>query len=91
VAAKEGDREGVARAFAELDSLARAPRTYVAPLLNALIYAALGDKDRAFALLNQSVEQRVHWLFWLNRDPRWGPLRSDPRFQALARRVGLPK
>jgi TolB-like protein/Tfp pilus assembly protein PilF len=91
VAAKEGDREGVARAFAELDSLARAPRTYVAPLLYALIYAALGDKDRAFAFLNQSVEQRVHWLFWLNRDPRWGPLRSDPRFQALARRVGLPK
>jgi serine/threonine-protein kinase len=91
VAAKEGDREGVARAFAELDSLATAPRTYVAPLLNALIYAALGDKDRAFALLNQSVEQRVHWLFWLNRDPRWGPLRSDPRFQALARRVGLPR
>jgi serine/threonine-protein kinase len=90
VAAKEGDHEGVVKAFAELDSLAKTPRTYVAPLLKALIYAALGDKDRAFALLNQSVEQRVHWLFWLNRDPRWAPLRSDPRFQILLRRIGLP-
>jgi TolB-like protein/lipoprotein NlpI len=91
VAAKEGDRQGVARALAELDSLSRSSGIYVAPLLYALIYTALGDKDRAFALLNQSFEERVHWLLWLNRDPRWSPLRSDPRFQALGRRVGLPR
>ncbi len=90
VAAAEGDRQGAMRALATLDSVSNSKTVYVAPLLPALIYTALGDKDRAFTLLNQSVDQRVHWLFWLNRDPRWGPLRSDPRFQALVRRVGLP-
>jgi len=90
VAASQGDRAGAMKALATLDSVSNSKTVYVAPLLYALIYTALGDKDRAFALLNRSVDERVHWLFWLNRDPRWKPLRSDPRFEALGRRIGLP-
>jgi hypothetical protein len=55
------------------------------------VYAGLGDKNRAFVWLNKAVAGRSHWLVWLNRDPRWDRLRSDPRFADLAKRVGLPQ
>ena len=63
---------------------------YVTPYGVALVYAGLGDKDQAFAWLNNAVAGRSHWLVWLNRDPRWDRLRSDPRFGDLKKRVGLP-
>ena len=53
-------------------------------------YSSLGNKDRAFAWLNKAVEQRSWVIIYLKADPVWDPLRSDPRFGALLRRVGLP-
>lgn len=64
---------------------------YVTPYGIALVYAGIGDKDRAFLWLNKAVAGRSHWLVWLNRDPRWDRLRSDPRFADLKKRVGLPE
>ncbi|MGH9498277.1 MAG: winged helix-turn-helix domain-containing protein [Terriglobales bacterium] len=60
------------------------------PLLAmAFTYSSLGNKDRAFVWLDKAVEQR-HWMIiYLKRDKVWDPLRSDPRFKALLRRVGL--
>jgi TolB-like protein/DNA-binding winged helix-turn-helix (wHTH) protein len=56
----------------------------------AFTYASLGNKDRAFAWLDKAVAQR-HWcITYLKRDNVWDPLRSDPRFKDLLRRVGLP-
>jgi eukaryotic-like serine/threonine-protein kinase len=54
----------------------------------ALTYAALGDKDRAFAWLEKAVERRDLVIF-LKQDPKFDSLRSDPRFDELFRRVGL--
>ena len=56
----------------------------------ALVYAGLGENDQAFAWLNKGYAERTHWLVWLKLDPRWDSLRSDPRFQDLLRRMGLP-
>jgi len=67
-----------------------ASEKYVTPYGVALVYAGLGDKDQAFAWLNKAVAGRSHWLVWLNRDPRWDRIRSDPRFDDLQKRVGLP-
>lgn len=53
------------------------------------IYASMGDKDRAFAELDTLVETRSAMPFTLV-DPLLDPLRSDPRFQQLLRRAGLP-
>jgi TolB-like protein len=57
----------------------------------AFTYSSLGDKDRAFAWLDKAVEQRNWMIIYLKRDDVWNPLRSDPRFTALLRRVGLPE
>jgi TolB-like protein/DNA-binding winged helix-turn-helix (wHTH) protein/tetratricopeptide (TPR) repeat protein len=60
------------------------------PLIAAVFtYASLGNKDRAFAWLDKAVAQRSWCLMYLKRDTVFDPLRSDPRFGALLRRVGL--
>jgi Flp pilus assembly protein TadD len=54
----------------------------------ALIYVALGDPDQAMNWLNKAYEARFNPSILLR--PGFDPLRSDPRFQDLMRRIGLP-
>jgi serine/threonine protein kinase/tetratricopeptide (TPR) repeat protein len=56
----------------------------------ATFYAARGEKDKAFAELNRSYENREAALSSLKVSPLLDPLRSDPRFAELVRKVGLP-
>lgn len=84
-----GHRAEAEQMLTRLSELANAK--YVTPYGVALVYAGLGDKNQAFAWLNKAVAGRSHWLVWLNRDPRWDRLRSDPRFADLKKRVGLPE
>ena len=55
----------------------------------ALIYLALGDKDQAFAWLEQAYNERDEELGLLKVDPMLDSLRADPRFVSLLERVGL--
>ena len=65
---------------------------YVSPYTFATIYAGLGEKDRAFEFLEKAYQQRSLDIPWhLKADLRIDNLRSDPRFQDLARRVGYPQ
>jgi TolB-like protein/Tfp pilus assembly protein PilF len=57
----------------------------------AIAYAQLGDNDRAFQQLEQRYRDRGFEMLILKNDPDLDPLRSDPRFQDLVRRVGLPQ
>ena len=57
----------------------------------AWAYVGLGDKNQAFAWLERAYEQRKIRMQWLKVDPLLAPLRSDPRFTDLVRRVGLPQ
>jgi TolB-like protein/DNA-binding winged helix-turn-helix (wHTH) protein/Tfp pilus assembly protein PilF len=84
-----GHRAEAEQVLTRLSELANAK--YVTPYGVALVYSGLGDKNQAFAWLNKAVAGRSHWLVWLNRDPRWDRLRSDPRFADLKKRVGLPQ
>jgi TolB-like protein/DNA-binding winged helix-turn-helix (wHTH) protein/Tfp pilus assembly protein PilF len=52
-------------------------------------YIALGDKDQAFFWLEKAYTQHSNAMTWLKVGPIYDPLRSDPRFQDLLRRVGL--
>jgi len=64
---------------------------YVSPAFVASIYASLGEKDEAFLWLEHAYAERDNWLSFLKVDPRFDTLRSDPRFQDLLRRIGLPQ
>jgi hypothetical protein len=63
----------------------------VSPYYIAVIYAGLGDRQRAFDSLERAYREQVSSLVYLNVDPRLESLRPDPRFRALAKRVGLPE
>lgn len=56
----------------------------------AIVYAGLGEKDQAFEWLEKAYAARDKGLTYLKIDPCLDPLRSDPRFNELLRRVGLP-
>ncbi len=55
----------------------------------AEIFAQLGKKDQAFAWLERAYEERSFFMMYLKVAPNLDPLRSDPRFADLVRRVGL--
>lgn len=52
-------------------------------------YARLGDKNNAFAQLELTYQQHDHRMSQLRVNPVWDPLRSDPRFLGLLRRMNL--
>jgi hypothetical protein len=65
--------------------------SYIAPYNVAVIYAGLGEKDEAFTWLNRAYDDRSYTLVeYLTTDARLDSLRSDPRFDELRRRIGLP-
>ncbi|HEY3619601.1 MAG TPA: tetratricopeptide repeat protein [Candidatus Sulfotelmatobacter sp.] len=56
----------------------------------AILYGALGDMNQAFAWLEKAYEERDPQLTYLKAGRRFEPLRHDPRFQRLVRRMGFP-
>lgn len=57
----------------------------------AKAYVDLGQKDKAFEELNKAYEKRLSSLCWLKVEPQMDPLRSDPRYQELLRKMGFPQ
>ena len=62
---------------------------YVRHEILAMGYAALGNADAAFACLERAIQARSAGLIYIHLDPSYEPLRGDPRFDALVRRIGL--
>ncbi len=86
--ALSGKRVEAQKILAELVELSE--QRYVSHASIAMIYTALGDKDQAFAWLDQADKARDGLLARLKVDPRFDSLRSDPRFADLVRRVDTP-
>jgi TolB-like protein len=85
--AKMGRRADAEQQIAMLRDLTMT--RYVRPYYIGSIYAALGDKDKAFAELKRSFEERDVYLNRVNSDPFMDPLRDDPRFKDLLKRLNL--
>ncbi|MEP6920544.1 MAG: protein kinase [bacterium] len=62
---------------------------YIDPVLIALMHTALGERDDAFKWLDKGFRARSPWMTWLKVEPKFDPLRSDPRFIVLMQRVGI--
>ena len=67
----------------------RSATQFVSPFEIAEVYATLGDRDNAMVWLEKSYSQRESRIPYLEVDKRFDPVRTDPRFQDLLRRVGL--
>lgn len=77
-------------ALGVLDELRQAAaQRYVPSIYSAQIRMALGDLDEAFELYDLAYQQRSGWLALLRTEPLWDPLRADPRFRELLRRMRL--
>jgi hypothetical protein len=63
---------------------------YICPYEIATTYLGLGQKEEAFRWLDKAYEVRSMCMMWLKVDPPLYPIRSDPRFADLVRRVGFP-
>ena len=63
----------------------------VSPAILAMVYGALGDTDRAFDRLEQAYQQNDLMLTFINSHPWFDPLRDDPRFQDIVRRMNFPE
>jgi TolB-like protein/Flp pilus assembly protein TadD len=68
----------------------RGKRSYVPAYLLAMTHAALGEEEKALAALERAYAERDRYLIWLKVDEVFDPLRGEPRFQDLLRRVGFP-
>jgi tetratricopeptide (TPR) repeat protein len=86
--ARLGERKEALRMLEELKAASQ--QSFVPALFVALVYAGLEDKDQAFTWLEEAYEERFNRLAYINVDALWDPLRSDPRFADLLRRVGIP-
>jgi eukaryotic-like serine/threonine-protein kinase len=77
-------------ALAVLEELKRRrDRQYVSPWGLASIYARLGERDAALDWLERAYDEHDSTLVWLKVHPRFDALRSEPRFVALVKRMGL--
>ena len=79
-------------ALSMLDQLSKlSQQRYVSSLYKALIYLGLGKKDQAFEYLDKAYDERESWMVTLKTAPFMDTLRSDPRYEALLRKMGLEK
>ena len=85
--ASAGNREEAEAILKEMssDSTDRIER----PFETALIYIGLGDYDLAFEWMEKALQARAWQLGFLKVEPFFDPIRSDPRYADLLRRVGL--
>jgi TolB-like protein/DNA-binding winged helix-turn-helix (wHTH) protein/Tfp pilus assembly protein PilF len=83
--ARWGHKSDATAALRRMNELTK--EEYVTPYGVALIFAGLNDKEQAIRWLQNAYEDRSHWLVWLNSDPRFDNVRSDPRFKELLQRM----
>ena len=88
VYATSGRRREALRILEDLETQSKSG--YVSSLDIATVRLGLGDTDAALAMLDRAVQAHDGGLVFLAVDPRYDPVRRDPRFQCVLRRIGFP-
>jgi TolB-like protein/Tfp pilus assembly protein PilF len=86
--ARNGQKDKAMEMLNELNQLSG--RRFVTPFCQALVYLGLRENSQAIDWLEKAYEGRSVWLAWLKVEPIYDPLRSDPRFQALYKKMNFP-
>ncbi len=87
--AKSGRRNDAAAVIGKLNDIGKSQ--YVPHYLLGVIYGLLGEKDKAFAELEKALDDRDRGCNEMNVDFYMDPLRDDPRFKELLKRLNLPE
>ena len=87
--ARLGQPEEARRILQQLAEAAK--ERYTPAMAFAVVHLGLGEHDQALNWLDKAYEERFNRLAYLRREPIWDPLRSDPRFVDLLRRINLPQ
>lgn len=85
--AMSGDREKAKEILSDLEEKAKSE--YVSPMEIGLIYLGLDEVDNAFTWFTRAVVGTDYGILLLKLDPIFDPLRSDPRYAELLRKMGL--
>ena len=84
---RSGHAEEARRALAKLEQISGSRTDRTATLLIA--YSGTGQKERLIELLQKAYSEHSNAVVQIKVDPMYDPIRSDPRFEDLLRRVGL--
>jgi serine/threonine protein kinase/tetratricopeptide (TPR) repeat protein len=82
-----GNRDEAEKILDELQ--ARSKETYVPAFVLAILHFSLGNENQGFECLERAYEERDHWLCWINVNPSLDNVRSNPRFLAILKKMGL--
>jgi serine/threonine-protein kinase len=85
--ARAGNRAYALEVLADLEK--RSQADYVSPVEFTTLHIARGDNDRAIDWAEKAYGERRGWLAYLNVHPVVDPLRAEPRFKVLVRKMGL--
>jgi serine/threonine-protein kinase len=85
--AVSGKRNEAVKILNEMKEMSK--QKYVSPYDLATVYVGLGEKDKALEQLNRAYEEQSGWIIYLNVEPVFDPLRAEPGFQDLLRRVAF--
>lgn len=89
ILARAGRKAEASALLQELLPLAEGKDTYLPPLLIALVYLGLEDREGAFRWIEKGYRERSDYLVYFKVDPKLDLLRSDPRFVQLVKEIGF--
>jgi tetratricopeptide (TPR) repeat protein len=85
--AAAGDRASAMATLEALKTLSKGGQ--VLPFNLALVYLGLGDRGRALDHLDRALAADSQMMAWLGRDAIFDPLRAEPRFTALMKKLNF--
>ncbi|MCX6234956.1 MAG: hypothetical protein NT175_09590 [Bacteroidetes bacterium] len=84
-----GQKEEAKKILRKFEQLEK--QQYISSYLIGALYLGIGEKDQAFVWFNRAIEKHDYGMLYLKIDPNFDPIRGDPRFVELMKKVGLEK